>query len=281
MKKAGIGFWGGGHMSAAIISGMVTAGFDARSIWVCDRNPSKLEYLASKYGVYTTLEPSEVVKQADVMVLAVKPQGVKALGQQVKQVLKQHMPLMVSVAAGLSCSDLSSVFGLHLPIVRAMPNTPALMGIGATGLFANEHVSRQQQDLVEDLMRSVGVVIWVDQEPLMDVVCSLSGCGPAYFFMFMELLQKSAQKQGLPAKQAKLLTIQTALGAANMALKSGDELEVLRSNVTSKGGMTDAALQSFAQSDMEKIIEQAMTSALARGEDLSRLFGQRKQIEES
>lgn len=179
---------------------------------------------------------------------------------------------MISIAAGVRVKDLQSWLKNKCAIVRAMPNTPALIGCGATALFANEVVNESQRDLAETILRAVGVVVWIQNEEWMDIVTALSGSGPAYFFLMMESLQETAQSFGLPEKAARLLTLETAIGAAKMALESNKSLAELRSNVTSPGGTTEKAISVLEENDIRGMFKKALSAAKHRSEEIAELL---------
>ena len=206
---------------------------------------------------------------ADIVVLAVKPQVLAAVAQDLAPVVQEQQPLVISVAAGIRIEHLQHWLGPDCAIVRTMPNTPAMLQAGATGLFASDRVSEEQRSLAESLMRAVGITVWVQHEGLIDAVTALSGSGPAYFFLIMEQMIRSARTLGLGEEEATLLTLQTALGAARMALESDDSPATLRARVTSPGGTTEQAIRVFEQEGLEQIVKQAMTAARDRSIELS------------
>jgi pyrroline-5-carboxylate reductase len=212
---------------------------------------------------------ADAISDASVVVLAVKPQ----LLQQVCNELSAHLVgksrLIVSIAAGIRCNTLSKWLNSELPIVRCMPNTPAMLQVGATGLFATSNVSSEQRDQAERILRAVGITLWVDSESDIDSVTAVSGSGPAYYFLVMEAMQAAAEKLGLPEDTAKLLTLQTALGAARMALESQDDPATLRQKVTSPGGTTEQAILSFEENGLRDLFEKAMSAARDRSISLS------------
>jgi pyrroline-5-carboxylate reductase len=202
-------------------------------------------------------------------VLAVKPQVMADVAQDLAPAVREHRPLVLSVAAGIRIEHLGHWLGDDCAIVRTMPNTPAMLQAGATGLFASDTVSEEQRNLAESIMRAAGITIWVEDEGLIDAVTAVSGSGPAYFFLFMEQMIRSAQSLGLGEEEATLLTLQTALGAARMALESDDSPATLRAKVTSPGGTTEQAIRVFEQEGLERILKKAMTAARDRSIELS------------
>ncbi len=278
MRQATIGFIGGGNMARSMVSGLVGSGFNAKKIWICDKNQEKLDVFQQAYGVFGCKDQVELVENCSVIILAVKPQALPSVVEAIGKQIKRKQPLVLSICAGVDMQQLSQWFGEKTAIVRVMPNTPALLQCGASGMFANEHLAEQQKNLTEHIMRASGVAVWVKEEHQMDVVGALSGSGPAYFFLMMEIMSDVAIKLGLSEKQAKLLTTQTAYGAARMALESPDSVEKLRLKVTSKGGITEAAVSTLEKSGIRDMMEQAMLNNVKRGKELSGLFSQAPQI---
>ncbi|WP_119344526.1 pyrroline-5-carboxylate reductase [Facilibium subflavum] len=273
MVNAQICFLGGGNMTASILSGLVNDGIHPSAITVVDRHQEKLCYLQQSYKINISTDAAEAVQQADVIVLAVKPQAMDELTQSIKPVVqKKSGQLFISIAAGVPIKQFAYWLGERVAMVRAMPNTPALIGCGATALYANEQVSRQQKEIAEQILRRTGTVIWLDNESLMDTVTAISGSGPAYFFLMMEYMIEAGMQHGLTEKQATLLTTQTAFGASKMALESTSKISQLRRNVTSKGGVTAAALKAFEDSGFKEAIDAAISANLARSSSLSKMF---------
>ena len=189
------------------------------------------------------------------------------------EIIQVRKPLILSIAAGIQEASIQHWLGGKIAIVRAMPNTPALIGCGAAALHANAYVSHEQRNMAESILRSTGITIWLSDESLMDAVTALSGSGPAYFFLMMEALQQAAENQGLPTETARLLTLQTALGAARMAIESGKPLDELRQQVTSKGGTTEKAISILEENHIRAIYQQALDAAKKRAEELGELLG--------
>lgn len=267
-----IAFMGGGNMAQSLISGLVESGYDRTHIWATDRNNDKQEYLKSKFDIQTTSDNSKAAKLADVIILAVKPNDMHALIMELKDILKADKRLTISIASGIQTQHLERWIGAHISIVRAMPNTPALLRTGATGLYANTKVTEEERNLAESLIRAVGIAVWVDHEQDLDIIAALSGAGPAYFFLMMEALQQSAESLGLSQKTAQLLTMQTALGAARMALESGISLEALRKKVASPGGITERALEHLESGGIRALFNNALSTAKNRSIEISQLF---------
>ena len=217
-----IGFIGGGNMATSLINGLIASGHPSTNIWVSDIDDEKLQTLRAGMKVNTTPDNDQVINQSDVVVLSVKPQVLGAIAEQASSAIANHNPLIVSIAAGITQSSLSHWLGENCAIVRCMPNTPALVQSSATALHANTKVSEEQRDLAENILRAVGLTIWIADENLMHAVTAVSGSGPAYFFLMMEAMENTALDLGLDPHTARLLIQQTALGAAKIALESSE-----------------------------------------------------------
>ena len=269
MSQTRIAFIGAGNMASALIGGLIADGTAKDSIIASDPNTNQRSHLHDSYGICTVDNNAEAISDADVVVLAGKPQLLQQVCNELTSHLKDKHCLIVSIAAGIRCSTMSKWLNSDLPIVRCMPNTPAMLQVGATGLYATDNVSNEQRDQAERILRAVGITLWVNEEADIDSVTAVSGSGPAYYFLMMEAMQAAAEKLGLPAETAKLLTLQTALGAARMALESQDDPATLRQKVTSPGGTTEQAILSFEENGLRDIFEQAMTAARDRSISLS------------
>jgi len=257
-------------MAASLIGGLVGKGWDPEKITACDPAAEARSRLAERYGVKVSGDNQSSVSLADVIILAIKPQVVTEVLTGIATGL-EHRPLIISIAAGIPVALLNHLMAgqaPELPIVRCMPNTPALLQEGATGLYATESVSSNQRQLAEDILAAVGTTAWVDEELLIDAVTAVSGSGPAYFFLAMEAMIKAGNKLGLAPKVARELTLQTALGAARMALESDVDVAELRRRVTSPGGTTEAALKAFEQQGLLHLFETAMTAAYERSREM-------------
>jgi pyrroline-5-carboxylate reductase len=263
-----IAFLGGGNMATALIGGLIAKGQDPRAIAVIEMSPAARERLASRYPVHVSTAPDAAVQGAEVLVIAVKPQDMKAALASISRFSKEK--LIVSVAAGIRLATLSAWLGGHRKIVRCMPNTPGLIGAGITGLFAPADVSAAERQQAEGILRAVGEVVWVAEERLLDPVTAVSASGPAYVFWFIEQLAAAAEKLGIPREQALRLAKQTVLGAARLAASSDDSPETLRKNVTSKGGTTEAALNVFEQEKLAERFIRAIEAASRRGEEMGK-----------
>ncbi|GIZ52944.1 pyrroline-5-carboxylate reductase [Noviherbaspirillum aridicola] len=266
-----IAFIGGGNMAGALIGGLAGKLTAGANIHVVDPNPATLEKLSQQFGVSTAGAIGEVVAACDMVVLAVKPQQMKEVVAALQPRLRSQV--IVSVAAGVRASDLSRMLGGHGAIVRTMPNTPALIGKGMTGMAALPGVSPAQRDAAEAVMRAVGKTLWVSDEALLDPVTAVSGSGPAYVFYFIEAMQQAAQEMGLSAEQGVELAIATFVGAAQLAADSDEPVSLLRERVTSKGGTTYAALTSMESDGVKQSIVKALKAAAARGKEMGDEFG--------
>lgn len=269
-KKLTIAFIGSGNMARSLILGLLNDNSSPLEIRVSDPDPNQLTAMRQHWPeIKISTSNDEVALGADIVVLAVKPQIMREVAQALTATCQTTRPLVVSVAAGIKIDALQQWLGGQLPIVRCMPNTPALVQAGATGLYANELVNTMQRNQAESILRSVGITLWFEQEQALDAVTATSGSGPAYFFLVMEAMQAAAQSLGLPAQEAHLLVVQTALGAAKLALESQESPAELRRKVTSKGGTTAAALEVLQGKQLETIFLEAMQAAAKRSETLA------------
>jgi len=274
MQDYNIGFVGGGNMARSLIGGLISTGRAAVSIRVAEPDPQKRRFFTESFGVTAVEDNCEVAAGSDVIVLAVKPQLMKQVLLPLQKPLLQHNPLLLSIAAGVREPDINHWAGGGRAIVRAMPNTPALVGSGATGLFANPAVSGEQLEQAESLMRAVGVTVWLRQESLLDQVTALSGSGPAYFMLFMETLERAGIEHGLDPDVAHLLVMETCLGTAKLAMESDEDLAELRRRVTSPGGTTESALQIMENAHIQRIIYDAFEAAMRRASTLGDQLGE-------
>jgi len=272
MTTSTLAFIGGGNMATSLISGLVNDGYDPQHIRVSDPDTEKLASLAAHFRIKSSPENGQAAADADVVILAVKPQVMESAARSLASTLQQSKPLVISIAAGIREADLQSWLGGDIALVRTMPNTPAMIQTGAIVLHASPQVSTAQRDLAESIMRAVGLTRWVDNEALMDAVTALSGSGPAYFFLVMEAMEAAGIELGIPADTARLLTLQTALGAAKMAIESTDSPAILRQRVTSPGGTTERALKTLNEGDLLPLFKQALTDARDRSIELSEIL---------
>jgi len=275
MTSPTIAIIGAGNMGTSLIGGLIASGHPRDHLIAADPSKDKLTYLANTFQIQTTNHNLVAIEQADIVVLAVKPQHIESLIKEIAESVQHKNPLIITIAAGIRIANIENWLGHSLAIVRAMPNTPALIGAGAAALFANAEVTSEQRNAAESILRAVGITVWVDDEALMDTVTALSGSGPAYFFLIMEILQESAEALGLPTDMAKLLTLQTALGASRMAIESGQPVSELRKQVTSPGGTTEKAINTLENQNLRGIFQAALQAAKSRSEELAELIGNR------
>jgi len=268
-----ISFIGGGNMCSSLVGGLIADGYDPERIRVSDPGEETLASLRARFGVHTTRDNREAAAGAGVVVLAVKPQILPKVAAELAPAVQEHGTLVVSIAAGIRTTDLQRWLGAEAALVRTMPNTPALVKSGATALFATAAVTAAQRDRAESVLRAVGLTLWLENEEQMDAVTALSGSGPAYFFLVMEAMQGAAQAIGLPERTARLLTLQTAFGAAKMALESDEEPSLLRQRVTSPGGTTERALNVLEEGNLRELFRDALTAARDRSRELAAILG--------
>ena len=264
-----IAFIGGGNMARSLVGGLLTRGWGASRIHVADPHAPTREAMATDFSVPVHAVNLEAASRAAVWVLAVKPQMMHAVASSLSELAQRTRPLVVSIAAGITSVQLERWLGGDIAVVRTMPNTPSLLGAGATGLYANAQVAPAQRALVEELLAAGGITRWVEDEALMDTVTALSGSGPAYIFLLAEAMQAAAEAQGLAPDAARQLTLQTIHGAARMLLESGEDAATLRRRVTSPDGTTQAALESFESMGFRDVVARAIAAATRRGGELS------------
>lgn len=274
LSNPSIAFIGAGNMAVSIIGGLVSKGFKPDSIIASDPYPQSLDNLRKLAPVRTTDNNNEAIANADVVVLAVKPQVMKPILENLAATAQSHKPLVISIAAGIESRSLDKWLGGNMAVVRCMPNTPALVQTGATALFANAAVSQQQRQLADQILQAVGIALWVDSESQLDAVTAVSGSGPAYFFLVMEAMQAAGEQLGLDADTARQLTLQTALGAARMAISSDVDTAELRRRVTSPGGTTEQALKVFEDQGLKELFNRALTACRDRSEELAKIMDQ-------
>jgi pyrroline-5-carboxylate reductase len=259
-----IAFIGAGNMGASLIGGLIADGYEADKIWASNHASASCDALRGLFHIPVTTDNLAAAQAADILVIAVKPGACQAVCQEIQPIVAQKKPLVLSIAAGVREAQLQQWLGGDAAIVRCMPNTPALIRTGVTGLFANALVSSHQRDLAESILRAVGMTLWVEEEAQLDAVTALSGSGPAYFFRLMESLVQAGESLGLTADQAEMLTLQTALGASKMALESTHSPAHLREQVTSPGGTTEAALAVLDAADIDQLYRNALNAAADR-----------------
>lgn len=261
-------------MARSLIGGLISDGFDPSHIHVSDHEPLGLQALADQYPVHIYSSNIEAAKVCNVLILAVKPQQLQSVVRQLAPHWRANT-LLISIAAGIRIGDIARWLGQEqAAIVRAMPNTPSLVQAGASALTANAFVSSQQHELAESILRAVGLTLWVHGEAKMDAVTALSGSGPAYFFLVMEAMESAATEMGLDAESARLLCLQTAFGAAKMALESNETTKTLRERVTSPGGTTERALDVLEDGGLRSLFENALVAAALRARELADQLGE-------
>ena len=273
MKTTRISFIGGGNMARSLVGGLIADGVPAACLRVAEPDAARREALQREYGIEAGADNRAAAAAAEVAVLAVKPQVTPAVAREIAPALAGRDALAISIAAGIRSSDLERWLGPGAAVIRAMPNTPALLGCGATALYAGAAVTARQRELAESILRAVGSVSWVEEEAQMDAVTALSGSGPAYFFLLIEAMADAAVELGLPQEPARLLALETALGAARMALESAEPIDALRRRVTSPGGTTEAALETFEAGGLRELVAAALRRAEARSRELADRFG--------
>ena len=273
MSDSDIGFVGGGNMATSLIGGLVANGTPPGSIRVSDPDTARLDALVERFGVQAGADNAEVAARCATVVLAVKPQIMGTVVRELAPTLGEHAPLLVSIAAGVRETDINRWSGGDMAIVRTMPNTPALVGCGATALCANAKVDAGQRERADAILKAVGITIWVDDEAQLDAVTALSGSGPAYYFLLMEIMQATGEAMGLDAEAARRLTLQTALGAARIANESDEPPAVLRERVTSPGGTTERALVTMREGGIDKVVGDGIRGARQRSIELGDALG--------
>lgn len=272
MQQKKIAFIGAGNMSQSIISGLVTQHYPNNLIMAANPSQGKLDNLHDKYSILTTNDNNEAANWADIIVLAVKPQLMEAMCKSLT-IDNLNSKLIVTIAAGIPSTRYNDYFDSIIHLVRVMPNTPSLLGLGMSGLFASKNVTDEDKSQISIIMKTVGEILWVEDEKHIDSVIACSGSSPAYFFLMMEYMQQSAIKMGLTGQEARLLIQQAALGAAQM-VKHNDHLELseLRQQVTSKGGTTYAAIETFQAQGFATCVDNAMHNAVARANEMAKEF---------
>lgn len=273
LDKPQIAFIGAGNMASSIVGGLVQSGHPPQRISAADPFPASLERLREVAAVAVHADNATAVRDADVIILAVKPQVMAEACDSIAGAVAASNSVVISIAAGVTIASMQGRLGEQAAIVRCMPNTPALLGCGAAGLYANARVSDNQRRHAEDILAAVGMTRWVDRERDLDAVTALSGSGPAYFFLLMEAMIDAGCAQGLPRETATALARQTALGAARMALESDVGLEELRRRVTSPGGTTQAAVEHFEAGGLRELVAAAMQAAADRADEMAREMG--------
>jgi pyrroline-5-carboxylate reductase len=268
-----ISFIGGGNMASSLVGGLLTNGYPATHIRIAEPDEQRRRQIQQQFDIKVDADNRRMAELSDVLVLAVKPQILQTVCKNIADQVQTKKPLVISIAAGIRSTDIERWLGGDCALVRCMPNTPALLKAGVTGLFANPHVTEQQKRLADEILASAGINLWMKQESQLDAVTAVSGSGPAYFFLFMECIQNAGEQLGLDANSARQLTLQTALGAARMASEGEDDPATLRGKVTSKGGTTEAAIHRFMDSDFQQLITDELTCARDRATELADILG--------
>lgn len=267
-----LAFIGAGNMARAIIGGLINNGYPAAKIWATEPSMANLADLEMQ-GINTSSDNAEAVKQADVVVLAVKPQILHQVCTDIEDAVQSQQPLIISIAAGIVSDDIDHWLGTSNAIVRCMPNTPALVQTGASGLYANTYVNDEQREQAEEILSAVGIALWVDEESQLDAVTAVSGSGPAYYFLMMEAMIDAGKKLGLSDEVATQLTLQTALGAAKMASNSDVDPAELRRRVTSPNGTTEQAIKTFIEGGLPELVDDALQACNDRSIELAKELG--------
>jgi len=266
-----ISFIGGGNMAVALIGGLRKQGFSAAGIQVVEPVAASCERLTASFGIRCAPTVDAAALNCEVLVLAVKPQMLREAVTPIAGKLTDQ--LVISIAAGLRLADISRWLGGYQRLVRTMPNTPALIASGITGLYADPSVDNEARRTAEKILKAVGSTVWLENEAQVDAVTAISGSGPAYVFYFMEAMEAAAVNLGFDPTAARQLTVETFVGAARLAQQSTESLTTLREQVTSKGGTTEAALNAFAAKGVAESIGQGIQAAKARGGELGELLG--------
>ncbi len=264
-----IAFVGAGNMAVSFIGGLVKCGFPADRIRASDPHLVRRDLVNNRFGVTVSPNNAAMVLADTILVLAVKPQEMESVCRQINEAVANHRPLVISIAAGITTELLQRWLGAEVPVVRAMPNTPALVGVGAAALYAPDLVDKQQRQRAQAVLEAVGTAQWVQREAQMDVVTALSGSGPAYFFLLMEALRDAAIGLGMRGDVAEQLVQQTALGAATLIQSRNIDAATLRRQVTSPGGTTERAIKALEQADYREIVRQAIEAATERGRQMA------------
>ena len=271
MQQKKLAFIGAGNMSRSIISGLIKSGYAKENILAANPSTPKLDGLKAEFGIHTTQSNDEACQFADAIVLAVKPQIMGEMCGELQKNNDLSGKLFMSIAAGLPVARLQEMLGGEYPVVRIMPNTPSLLGKGMSGMYADDTVSESDRQYVDDVMNSVGETVWVDKEEGINGVIAAAGSSPAYFFLFLQNMQEEAMNMGFDKAQSRLMVQQAMLGAAEMVCNNPDlELSELRAQVTSKGGTTAEAVNTFISEGLKDIVSKSMRAAVARAEEMAK-----------
>lgn len=261
-------------MASSLIGGLVAGSNNAsKNIWVFDPSAEKARELVEQFGINAARDNADLIANVDIVVIAVKPQVLQQVLEPLQNDFAKKTPLVVSVVAGITAASIQRWLAIELPIVRVMPNTPALIGMGACGLYANQRVNDDQKIATQHICNAVGISAWVESENDIDSVTALSGSGPAYFMLFIQGLIEAAEAAGLSSETAKALAVQTAVGAAQLVSSSELPLQTLIDNVTSPNGTTEQALKSFDDNGLKSLVAQAFNAAQTRSKELAEELG--------
>ncbi|MFT2090108.1 pyrroline-5-carboxylate reductase [Paraglaciecola sp. 2405UD69-4] len=273
MQHRKIAFIGAGNMTKSIIGGLIKNGYPADLIIASNPSVAKLNALKDECGINITQDNNQAIEFAQAVVLAVKPQLMEQVSAAIDSTIDLSDKLFISIAAGITTTRLKEMLGGNYSVIRTMPNTPSALALGMTGLFADANITAEDKEFAGNLLSQVGKIAWVEEEPMMDGVIAAAGSSPAYFFLFLEAMEKEAMAMGFTKSTARLLVQQAMLGAAEMVCHNPNlELSELRTQVTSKGGTTAKAVEALQQQGLEKIIAKAMQAAVQRAEEMSRQF---------
>lgn len=261
---------GAGKMGQCLLGGLIGTDYPPEKLWVTEPNMESLDLIQEKFAknIHITTQNSDAVDHADIILLAVKPNILPQVLKELASSIQQKKPMIISVAAAITVEMMEQYLGKDIGIVRAMPNTPALIQCGITALFANKNIDANQRMEVEAILNSVGTTVWIEDEKQMDIVTALSGSGPAYFFLMMEALQDAGEKLGLTKDIAKQLVLHTAYGSALMTLETGQDVVALRKQVTSPGGTTEQAIKVLEESHIRDIFNRAITAGFNRSHEI-------------
>jgi len=266
-----IAFIGAGNMASSLAGGLIARGMNAELIWMSDVDAKRLQGLEQSLKVHGHTQNTVVAAEGAVVVLAVKPQQMAQVVTELAPVLQKNKPLIISIAAGIPSERIQHWAGYDAAVVRCMPNTPALVLTGATGMYASPQVDDHQKQLAKSILGAVGIALWVNEEDQLDAVTALSGSGPAYFFLVMEAMMAAGRQMGLDEATVRQLTLQTALGAAQMAITSDEDPAELRRKVTSPGGTTEQAIKTFEEGGLRVLFNDALAAAERRSKELAQL----------
>lgn len=269
MQRSKVGFVGGGNMASSLIGGLIEDGYPRDSLRASEPDAARRTALSERLDVRVEAANDDLAQWADVLLLAVKPQQLRGVLHDLAETLAARQPLVISIAAGVQTADILRWAQSDIPLIRVMPNTPALVKTGMSVLFSGPGVQAEQREVADAILSAVGETLWVDDEGEMDAVTAVSGSGPAYFFLMMEALEKAGQSLGLSADTARKLTLQTALGAARMASESETPPAELRKRVTSPGGTTERALAILEAGEFRNLIDQAVAAAARRAAEIA------------